>query len=216
MNIVPQADPEKLARMVLRRYPHSFAEQAGIRSVESPSGLFRLLVMALLMSARIRSSIALDAAKAVFSQRWTTASAMAQAGWADRTRVLNRAGYARYDERTSRMLGDTSEHLLERYGGDLRRLRDQAGRDPAAERRLLKGCKGIGDVGVDIFFREVQQSWPEVYPFVDQRALRAAVRVGMGDTAEKISSLAGGRDFVRLVDGLVQMDFDKSYQDIVS
>jgi len=69
-------------------------------------------------------------------------------------RVLNRAGYARYDESTSRMLGDTCALLLERYRGDLRKLREEAGHDPQRERALLKEFKGLGDVGVDIFSRE--------------------------------------------------------------
>lgn len=44
---------------------------------------------------------------------------------------------------------------MERWNGDLRQL-EEAGRDPAAERKLLKQCKGVGDVGVHTFFGEVQ------------------------------------------------------------
>lgn len=51
---------------------------------------------------------------------------MAEATWRQRTDVLNRAGYARYDESTSRMLGDTAQLLLDRYRGDLRKLREEA------------------------------------------------------------------------------------------
>jgi hypothetical protein len=40
--------------------------------------------------------------------------------------------------------------------GDLRRLRAEAGQDPRQERRLLKAVKGLGEVGVDILFREAQ------------------------------------------------------------
>jgi hypothetical protein len=103
--------------------------------------------------------------------------------------VLNQAGYARYDERTSTILADTSALLLDRYGGDLRRLRAAAGHDSAAERRLLKEFKGIGDVGVDIFFREAQRAWSELYPFADRRALQAAGRLGLGaDVAARAAS----------------------------
>ena len=93
--------------------------------------------------------------------------------------MLNRHGYARYDERTAAMLGDACELLLERYRGDLRRLRDEAGRDPRRERRLLKQVKGLGDVGVDIFFREAQVAWEELFPFVDRRAAQTARRLGL-------------------------------------
>jgi hypothetical protein len=172
--------------------------------------------MAILMSARIRASIALDAARALFRRRWTTAPRMADASWEERARVLNESGYARYDERTSTALGDTAQLLIDRYGGDLRRLRRAAERDPTVERRLLKRCKGIGDVGVDIFFREAQRTWDELYPFIDRRAREAARRLGLSDDAEGLTRLVSGDDFIRLVNGLVRVDLDDAYNDAIA
>lgn len=208
------ASAQATARAVLELYPRSYAQELGVRSLETPSGLYRLLVMATLMSARIRASVAVDATRALFRSRWTTAKRMGEATWEERTRVLNKAGYARYDESTSRMLGDTAEFLLTAFGGDLRRLRVEAGRDPAAERRMLKQCKGIGDVGVDIFNREVQRSWTELYPFADRRALTAAKRLGVGSDARDLTGLAQGDDFVRLVNNLARIDVEKSYDEV--
>ncbi len=198
---------------VLERYPRTFAQELGLRSLETPSPLFRLLVMATLMSARISAAIALAAARALGQEGWNTAGRMADAGWEARTRVLNRSGYARYDERTSSMLGDSAALVLDRYGGDLRRLRDAAERDPGTERRLLKACKGMGDVGVDISFREVQRSWTELAPFADAKALGAARRLGLGTDAGALHRLAGER-FVNLVDGLVRVALDGAYDEV--
>lgn len=216
MRAMPRTSRSDVARAVLQRYPRTYGEELGLRRLNIPSGLFRLLVMALLMSARIRAPIALDAARALSRQKWTTPQRLAEASWADRAHVLNRAGYARYDERTSTMLGSTAQLLLDKYGGDLRRLREEADRDPSVERRLLKEFKGVGDVGVDIFFREVQRSWSELYPFADDRALRAAVRLGLGDDARVLSRLASGDDFVRLISGLVRADLDDAYDKITA
>ena len=191
------AEARRLAQAVVDRYPKTYAEELGIRSLETPSGLFQLFVMAMLMSARIGASIAHAAARALFRRRWTTARAMAASSWAERAKVLNEAGNARYDERTSTMLGEDAELLLDRYRGDLRRLRDAAERDPTTERRLLKELKGIGDVGVDIFFREAQRSWTELRPFADRRALKAAKRLGLGPNAEALGELTGDGDDVR-------------------
>jgi endonuclease III len=85
----------EVASELLRRYPHTYAAELGIDRLDRPSDLFRLLVLALLMSARIRASIAVDAAAALFRERWRTARAMADASWEARARTLNRAGYAR-------------------------------------------------------------------------------------------------------------------------
>src|SRR2546421_2408501 len=210
------ASPGDLAAAVLQLYPRTFSEELGVRSLDTPSGSFRLLVMALLMSARIRASTALDAAHALFRRRWTTAPRMAEASWEERARVLNESGYARYDERTSTALGDTAELLIDRYGGDLRRLRRAAERDPTVERRLLKQCKGIGDVGVDIFFREAQRAWDGLYPFVDRRVGEAARRLRLGDDGEGLTRLVSGDEFVRPVNGLVRVDLDDAYSDVIA
>ena len=111
---------------------------------------------------------------------------MAAATWEQRTRTLNQAGYARYDESTSRMLGDTAEMLLDRYGATAPAARCR-GRDPGRERTLLKECKGIGDVGADIFCREVQVAWSELFPFADRRALEAARRFGLEGDADSLA-----------------------------
>lgn len=64
---------------------------------------------------------------------------MRQASWQDRVDALGRAGYGRYDERTSAMLGDAAGQLLDYWGGDLRKLRDDAGGDPKRIHALLTG-----------------------------------------------------------------------------
>jgi len=132
---------------------------------------------------------------------------MAEADWADRARTLTQAGYARYDEKTATLLGKTAQFLLGSHHGDLRRVRTRAERRPSQERLLLKACKGLGDVGVDIFFREMQAIWPELYPFADKKALQAADRLGLGNDAARLAELTddtGG--FVRLIAALVRCE----------
>jgi hypothetical protein len=69
-------------------------------------------------------------------------------------------------------------------------------------------------VGVDIFFREAQRSWPELFPFADPRALEAAKRLGLDPDATALSRLVDRArlvdrdDFARLVTGLVRADLD--------
>jgi hypothetical protein len=142
---------------LLERHGQTYAEELGIDVAKgTPSVLFRLLVASILFSVRIGAGQAVKAARALTDAGWTTADKLAATAWRERVRVLNRHGYARYDERTASMLGGACQLLLDRYRGDLRRLRAEAGQDPRQERRLLKQVKGLGDVGVDIFFREAQ------------------------------------------------------------
>jgi hypothetical protein len=196
-------------RALLDRHGRTYAEQLRIDAAKgTPSPLFRL------MSARIDAEIAVDAARNLAKRGWRSPAKLAESTWEQRVKALNEAGYARYQERTATMLGELADHLLERWGGDLRKLRDAADRDPKTERKLLKEFKGMGDVGVDIFFREVQAAWDELAPFADRRALDAARRLKLPGDPDKLARLASKRDFPRLVAALVRTELDDDYDEI--
>ncbi|MGM0585358.1 MAG: hypothetical protein ACQEUZ_11990 [Pseudomonadota bacterium] len=199
----------EIVREVLRRRPESRADALGIDlSKDEPAQHFQWLVASLLFSARISADQAERAAKALFDQGWTTPEKMAATSWEERVKVLNANGYARYDESTSRYLGEGLALLRERWGNDLRNLREEAGRKPAKERELLKEFKGIGDVGADIYLREAQLAWEENHPFADRRAQAAAEALGLDPAPERLAELAGKRDLPRLLDALVWIDLN--------
>ncbi len=204
-----------ITEALLARHGRTWASELRIPlERNTPSPLFRWLCFSLLASARIRSDVAVAATRALADHGWTTARKMAGATWRQRTDVLNHAGYARYDESTSRMLGATAELLLDHYGGDLRKLRERAGHDASRERQLLKQCKGIGEVGASIFMREAQAVWDELYPFADKLALKAASRLDLGDDARTLARRVERRDFPRLVAALVRTDKARDYDAI--
>jgi hypothetical protein len=209
------ATRKALIGALLAEHGRTFSAELGIPIERgTPSPLFRWLCASLLMSARISTDIAVEAARALADSGWTTPRKMADATWGQRVKVLNRSGYARYDESTSRMLGDTCDLLIERYGSDLRKLREAAGRKPETIRERLKDFKGIGDVGVDIFFREAQSVWGELYPFADRRALQAAKKLNLPSDGKGLSRLVSQKDFPRLVAALVRLRRADDYQRI--
>ncbi len=205
---MPQAESLRIARAVLARYPRSPADELRIDvGRNTPAPLYQWLIASLLFSARISAGIAQKTMRALLDQGWRTPARMAETAWEERVTVLNRAGYARYEESTSRYIGATTALLLDRYGGDLRRLHDAAAGDTRRLRDLVKQFKGIGDVGADIFFREVQNAWEDLYPFADQRALAAARKLGLEDDAAALARLAGQRhELPRLLAALVRVD----------
>jgi hypothetical protein len=208
---------KNIVEALLARHGKTYAEELGIPiSQGTPSPLFRWLCASILFSARISAEVAKNAAKALSDAGWTTPQKMADSTWAERTKILNESGYARYDESTSRMLGDDADLLLSEYAGDLRKLREKADHDPGAERKLLKEFKGLGDVGVDIFMREVQEVWDELYPFADKKALAAAEKLDLGRDAEALSSLVARKDFPRLIAALVRVDLAKAYDHVLA
>jgi len=212
------ARTSQVVAALLERHGRTYAAEAGIDVRRgTPSPLFRLLCLSLLLSARIRADTAVAASRALADRGWTTPKRMAESTWRERTDTLNRAGYARYDESTSRMLGETTQLLLRRYGGDLRALRDAARRDPAAERQLLDEFKGIGEVGVDIFFREVQLLWDEVAPFADKRMLESAERLRLPSSAAGLRKLVPNvTTYTRLSAALVRANLAKDHDNILA
>jgi endonuclease III len=206
---------EEILNTLLQQHGQTFAAEIGIPiQDETPSALFQLLCSTILFSTRISVRLATSAAQALAQQGWTTPQAMVDASWEDRARVLNESGYARYDERTASMLGDTAQFLLERYEGDVRRLREEAERQPKQERALLKECKGLGDVGVDIFFREAQGVWDELYPFADKRARAGAESLGLPTDAAELAKLVEKDDFPRLVAALVRVELENDAENV--
>ena len=206
------ADRDALTSVLLDRYGRTFAEEIGIPVEKNqPAPLFQLLVASLLFSARIAAKNAARAARALIDAGLTTPRKMADATWQERVDVITWHGYKRYDESTSTQLGQVANLCLDRYGGDLRRLREEAGYDVGEEKRLLTEFKGIGPLGADIFLREIQLAWDEVYPYADDRILQVAARLGLPDDTPGLAKLSRRRDFPRLVAALMRVHLQKAY-----
>jgi endonuclease III len=204
------AERETVVSALLDRYGRTYAEDAGIRLAGKPAPLYQLLVLATLLSARISAEIAVRAARELFAAGYTTPKAMREASWQDRVDALGRAHYKRYDERTATMLGNGAGLLEKRWGGDLRKLRDEADGDAKRITSLLEEFPGIGPLGADIFLREVQAVWPSVAPYLDDRVIEGARRIGLPADVAELAGLAGsGKDLARLAAALIRVSLSK-------
>src|SRR3954470_11958680 len=127
---------DKMLRTVLSEAGRTYAEDAGITLKDQPAPLFKLLVLANLLSTRINAEIAVAAARELSSAGGGTPRGMAGLTWQQRVDALGRAHYVRYDESTATRLGDMAQQVMDDYNGDLRKLPQKAGRDPRAGQRL--------------------------------------------------------------------------------
>jgi len=206
----------RVLRELVEAHGETFAEEAGIALKDTPQPLYRLLVLSVLLSARIRGSVAVAAARELSEAGLRDAGRMARSDWQQRVDALGRGGYRRYDERTATQLGDGAALVNERWGGDLRRLRREADGDRAALRALLQEVPGLGPAGADIFLREVQRVWPEVAPYLDAKALSGAERLGLPKDPDRLVGLAGDTDPAALAAALVRAALDKKVADAVA
>ncbi|MEU8997681.1 endonuclease [Streptomyces caniferus] len=211
----PRGGQRGLAHTLLERHGETFAAQSGIRLRNTPQPLYQVLVLAGLLSARIRASVAVASARALFDAGMRTPRRMTEATWQQRVDALGEGGYRRYDERTATQLGDGAALLLDAYGGDLRRMREEADGDTDALRRALRKVPGLGPAGCDIFLREVQGVWPELAPYLDAKAVQGAERLGLPGEARKLARLVGPDDAAAFASGLVRAALDRSVVDDV-
>ncbi|TLS48057.1 endonuclease [Streptomyces montanus] len=199
----------RIVEALVSEHGTTFAEEAGITLRNTPQPLYRTMVMACLLSARIRGSVAVATTRALYEAGLRDPRRMGDASWQERVDALGEGGYRRYDERTATQLGDGAELLTERWGGDLRRMRDTADGDLDELRSLLREIPGLGPAGVDIFLREVQRVWSEVAPYLDAKALQGAERLGLPKDPDRLVKLAGGTEPVVLAAALVRAALDK-------
>jgi hypothetical protein len=105
----------------------------------------------------------------------------------------------RHGESSATRLVEMAERVRDEYPGDLRELAQSSRHDVAAVAEKSKRFKGIGDIGADIFLREVQDVWTWVRPHFDDRATAAAKRLGLpaqpatlGDPAARFNARLAG------------------------
>ena len=207
---------DRIVSALLDRHGMTFAEELGIDVASNePDALFRLLCASLLLNVADGRPEAVAAARAIADAGWVTPDRLAAATRTQRVKALETASSGHFDARTAAMLGESAQLLLERYGGDLRRLREEADRDPQRERALLKQCHGLGDHGVDAFFREVQVAWRELVPFADRRARMSAVRLGLPRDERRLARLAGS-EWPRLAVALVRVDVAEDHDGVIA
>lgn len=194
----------------------TYAEEAGIRLKDTPQPLYQLLVLSLLLSARIRASVAVAAARALSDHGMRTPRRMVDATWQQRVDALGEGHYRRYDERTATQLGEGAQLVLDTWRGDLRRLRAEADGD---RDRLLEGLQrvpGIGPAGADIFVREVQSLWPETGPWLGAKALQGAERLGLPTSPAQLGQAAQDHGDATFAAALVRAALDKDVVDTVT
>lgn len=201
---------------LLREAGPTYAAEAGIKLADKPAPLYRLLVLSVLLSTRIKAGIAVDAARELRAAGMGTAKGMADATWQQRVDALGRAHYKRYDEQTATALGEGAKYVLDEYGGDLRRVREAANGEFRTLAGLLRKVPRLGPTGAEIFTREVQLVWPEFRPHLDRKALRGAEKLGLPTQPGKLAKLVPDDDLALLAAALVRVSLERGLADRVT
>ncbi|OBF53030.1 endonuclease [Mycobacterium sp. 852002-53434_SCH5985345] len=209
------SERQQLVRRLLDVAGTTYAAEARIKLADKPMPLFQLLVICMLASKPIDAAIAMGAGRELFKAGLRTPKAVLTSDRQTMIEAFGRAHYVRYDESSATRLTEMAERVRDEHSGDLRELADRSGRDVTAAKRFLKGFKGIGDTGADIYLREVQDVWTWVRPYFDGRATAAAKQLGLPTQPAKLGALAPQSN-ARLAAALIRTSLDDDLRRRVS
>ncbi|GCB26885.1 hypothetical protein AAWM_09770 [Aspergillus awamori] len=200
------------------RPPLYGTEIAEGRLESSPDTLLAMVMDAMLKSRPISHDLTQRAVNKLIEVGYHDIRKLGESSWEERTMVLKDGGYNRYREQGATNLGDLAEFVNEKYDGDLNNLLKKAHNDRDETRKLIKEIKGLGDLGVDLFFNNAQAVWPSIAPFIDGRSLETADNVGLGTDLDAIYADLG-RDSMsmsRLANGLSAVRLEKRQGDLMA
>ena len=161
-------------KALLSLVPGRFSSELGLHlSTRHPRDLFLWFLAALLYGARISGSIVVKTHAEFVRRDLTSPDRILKTGWDGLVEALDEGGYVRYDFKTATKLLDVTNNLIARYGGNLETLHDAAADARDLEARLTSLGKGIGDVTVQIFLRELRDIWPNAQPSVSPLSILA-------------------------------------------
>jgi len=140
--------------------------------------VFKWFIAASLFGARISEAIAMKTYRQFEKDGLLSPERIIARGWSRLVESLDRGGYVRYDFSTADDFLALSDLLLRKYGGDLNTLHDQA-KDSADLEERLKEFRGVGDVTVNIFLRELRGVWENADPVPQQHVVSAARNLGI-------------------------------------
>ncbi len=155
---------ESLAAVVLE-LGGKFSRELGISLAGGRSAeIFKWFLASILFGARISEAIAVRTYSEFKREGLLDARRIVARGWDGLVAVLDAGGYVRYDFKTATKLLDVCGALVKNYHGDLNALHAAALDTADLEERLRALGKGIGDVTVNIFLRELRGVWSKAEP----------------------------------------------------
>ena len=175
-----------IVAMLMKHVPGQFSVELGLDLQQRhPRDLFLWFLGSLLYGTRISGTIVRRTHAEFVRRGLTTPEGLRQAGWDRLVEMLDAGGYVRYDFKTATKLLEVMGSLLERYGGDLNQVH-LAAKDKGDLQARLRGLgKGIGEVTVQIFLRELRDLWPKAQPELSPLASLALDHLQLLDKVDR-------------------------------
>jgi hypothetical protein len=179
-------EPNAAIGALIAQYRGRFSEELGIDlSAGRSREIFKWFLASVLFGARISESVVKKTFQEFASRDVVSPKAILDTGWDGLVEILDQGGYVRYDFKTATKLLDMCKQLTESYREDLVSLHNTAADPRDLEQKLKSLARGIGDVTVNIFLREMRGVWKKADPLPSDLSIAAAKDRGIIPKAVK-------------------------------
>lgn len=144
--------------------------------------IFKWFLASVLFGAPITETSVIKTYRCFEKREVLTPNKILETGWNGLVKILDEGSYTRYDFKTADKLLEVMGNLNTRYGGSLSKLHEDAADSLDLENRLKELGKGIGDVTVSIFLRDLRGVWRKADPKPTPLVILAAKRLGIIET----------------------------------
>jgi len=173
-------------RDLLQRLGERYSEVLEIDLSDRSDGeVFKWFLASLLFGAPITESAVIRTYNSFRAHSVLTPKRILRTGWDGLVKILDLGGYTRYDFKTADKLLIVSRNLSQKYNGSLTAINELSSDPHDLERRLKDLGKGIGEVTVSIFLRELRGIWKKADPYPTPITIAAAEQLAI---VEKKSS----------------------------
>lgn len=167
-------------KTLVKNFGQRYSEILGIKlSEEKDEEIFKWFLASTLFGAPITENSVIKTYKCFQKYNVLTPKRILEIGWDGLVKILDEGCYTRYDFKTADKLLEVMRNLVKKYGGSLTLLYNEASDKRDLEKRLKDLGKGIGDVTVSIFLRELRDIWAKADPEPTSLVVLAAKKLGI-------------------------------------
>ena len=199
------------ANLLVEKFGRKYSDILGIDLKTKDDGeIFKWFLASVLFGAPINETSVMRTYKRFESHEVLAPEKFLQTGWDGLVKILDEGGYARYDFKTSDKLLEVMGNLVTKYEGSLSLIHERASDSYDLEKRLKDLGKGVGDVTVSIFLRELRGLWKKADSKTTSLIILAAKNLGIIREESPEKALGELKEFWRKneVDGKTFVNFE--------
>ena len=181
---------------LVEKYDQRYSELLGVNLKDAnDKEVFKWFLAAVLFGAPITETPVIKTYKCFEKHGVLTPEHILKTGWDSLVEILDEGSYTRYDYKTADKLLEIMKNLKTNYDGSLILLHEKAADSLDLEKRLKELGKGIGDITVSIFLRELRGIWSKADPKPTPLVILAAKNMGITKTENPEKALKELKEF---------------------